>query len=1101
MKCSACQHENGAWARFCDECGCALTRKCLACGGALTFGAKFCPHCGAAAGLEASSASSSSAAAATPTPIPAAAAGDRRQAAVLFADISGYTALCARNDAEQVQAMLGGFFDAMDAAIQTYGGHVVDRIGDAVMAVFGAPMAHGNDGERAVRCALDMHHAASALIDCEGQPLRLHIGIACGEVVAATISAGATSKYSVTGDPVNLAARLVALAADGETLISEALLALVLKSVHAQALGARSIKGLAAPVPVWKVLGLRETGPEQLPLVGRHAELAQISGVLDGVRDSGTGLALYVRGDAGIGKSRLAAEFRERARQKGFDVPLGQVLDFGVGKGQDAIPTVLKAVLKVAMPADKAARRLAVRLALDSGLIEGDEELFVNDWLNLEQPGALQAVHDAMDNSSRVRRAGETLSAVLRRAAARQATLVTVEDIHWAAPDLLPHLAAITRAAAQAPLILVLTSRIEGDPLDKVWRAAFQSCPLLTIDLAPLRAQDAQLLANALVQESSDFAQQCIARAEGNPLFLEQLLKTRRESEAASVPPTIQSLVLERVDRLRARDRSAIQAASVIGKRFSLASLQAIAADPGAGCEALLAADLVRRDGPDFLFAHALIQEAIYASCLKSVRRELHRRAAAWFGHTEPVLQAEHLDRADDTGAAQAYRVAATHEAERFRYAAALQLAERGAVLAAATPIIGATTACELALLRGEVLREMGRSQDSIDCFRAATDLARDEHLRCHAWMGVAAGNRITGAFEDAMQALDQAQPIAERLDLPVECSKIHHTRGNLLFAQGKVEECNAQHQLALQYAVRSGQPECEAQAHSGLGDAQYAQGRMRSALACFQRCLALCAGHAWVRIEGPNRCMAGHCLWYENRLGEAIGEARRACDEAKKYGVVPVQVFAQTSLAQFLAESGRGVESERACEEGLVLARAAGSRRYESTLLFWLADVHLQQGRRGDATQALERALELARETGLGFIGAALFGRLARAASEADARARALREGEALLRGPGLAHCHLWFYRDAIEACVAAAEWEPASHYADALEKFVMPEPLPWALLIVARCRALKQLALGPERAQSVSRLLDLRTQVQAAGVGWALAGIDAALAGGIGS
>ena len=1088
MKCSRCEHDNLASAKFCQECGEALVRKCSACGAALAMAAKFCHECGAPTRIG-EVAPNPPAATVPPT-------GERRQAAVLFADISGYTALCARSDAEQVQAMLGRFFGSMDLVVTSYGGRVIDQIGDAVMAVFGAPVAHGNDAERAVRCALDMHKAAAGLPDCDGQPLRLHIGLASGEVVAAKIGTGASSKYSVTGDTINLAARLDALASEGETLISEELHNSVVTAIEAHPLGEHLVKGFAAAMPVWKVLGLREAQTERLPLVGRRAELAQVIGALDAVREGGTGLSIFVRGDAGIGKSRFVAELRTRALQSGFEVPIGRVLDFGVGKGEDAIPTVLRMVLKVDAQADEAARRRAVNIALESGLIEGDEELFVNEWLGLVQPVKLKPVFDAMPNTSRVRRAGETLTALLRRAASRQAMLITVEDIHWAPADLLPHLAAITRAAEGAPLILVLTSRIEGDPLDKAGRAALQACPLLTIDLAPLRTQDAQLMARALMRETSEFTAQCIARAEGNPLFLEQLLRARREPEAASVPPTIQSLVLERVDRLAAHDRSTIQAASVLGKRFTFESLQAIVGGAAVTCDGLLAADLIRPDGSGFLFAHALIQDAVYASTLKSVRRHLHSQAAAWFGEAEPVLQAQHLDRADDPSAARAYLAAALYEIERFRFESALQLAERGATLAATLPVAGDTTACELALMRAEALREMGRSTESIDGFRAATELAQTDLQRCHAWMGVAAGNRITGAFDDAMHALRQAQPIAELLDLPTESSKIHHMRGNLLFAQGKVTECNAQHQLALEHAVRNGNVECEAQALSGLGDAQYALGQMHSALAYFQRCVALCAGRAWVRIEGPNRCMTGHCLWYLNRLHEAVEEARHACDEAKKYGGLPVQVFAQTSLAQFFTELGSIAEAERACGEGLALARVTGSRRYEALNLLLLADLRLQQGRRDEARQHLEVALGLARDTGMGFIGAALYGRLARVAIDPDERAHALREGEALLNGPCLSHCHLWFYRDAIEACISAADWDSGSRYAAALQAFVDPDPLPWALLIVARYRALQDLVLDRHGEQTVERLMQLRLQVNSAGLGWALDAMDEALA-----
>ena len=1098
MLCPRCRHPNRAQAKFCDECGAPV---------------HLAPVTRAAAALPRDSTA------------PDIDRADRRQATVLFTDISGYTEQCARSDPEQVQALLGRFYAAMDGIVEAYGGRVFDRAGDAVMAVFGAPVAHGNDGERAVRAALEMHAVAAGLADCDGQPLRLHIGIASGEVVAAVIGAGGKSKYSVTGDTVNLAARLDALAGAGETLIADALHRSLARVVEARSLGEQSIKGLAVPVPVWQVTGLRAAALERTPLVGRDAELAQLLAALDAVRDSAQGLTIVLRGDAGIGKSRLLEEFRARAAARGFATAAGQVLDFGVGKGQDAVASVLRSVLGVAPldpaadPAgDDAARHSAVRRALQCGAVASDEEVFINDLLDLRQPPALKRVFEAMDNASRTRRSGEALAAVLQRAARTRPLLLSLEDMHWASPDVLRLSAAMASATADSALIVLLTSRLDGDPMNAAWRAGVgaEAGAWQSIDLAPLRDEEAAQLARRLIEGSGRFVAQCIARAEGNPLFLEQLLRT--QSEAASVPPTIQSLVLERVDRLAEPERSALQAAAVIGKRFSLDSLRAVVGRPGMACDALLAADLVRAEGGGFLFAHALIQEAVYASTLKSVRRDLHRKAAAWFvevddlgaaepglhvgqaGHAEPVLHAEHLDRADDPGAAQAYLSAATQENARFRHDAALRLSERGAKLAAATS--NRAAACELALLRGEVLREMGRSPDSIAAFRAAADFATTDLQRCHAWLGVAAGNRITGAFDAAMAALNQAEPIAERLGLALETSKIHHLRGNLLFAQGKVAACDAEHQFALAHAVRAGNVECEAQALSGLGDAQYAQGRMHSALAYFQRCVGLCAGRHWVRIEAPNRCMTGHCLWYQNRLGSAIDEARRACDDAHRHGAVPVEVFAQTSLAQFLAEAGLNEEAEQACDHGLVLARAAGSRRYESTLLHWLAGIRLAQGQAEAARQLLDQALELARETGLGFIGAALFARLARAVADPHARAKALRDGAALLHGPGLAHGHLWFYRDAIEASIAADDWDTALRHADAFEAFAAAEPLPWATLLVARCRALHGVAAlaavgqGSARELVLHRLQRLRADVDAAGLGWALASIDAALA-----
>ena len=1058
MQCSRCRHENRSKAKFCQECGAALT----------LFEAPANPNDAAA-------------------PDPVAMAGDRRQVAILFADISGYTAQCARSDPEEIQAMLGRFFDAMDTVVEGYGGQVFDRAGDAVMAVFGAPKAHGNDAQRAIRAGLDMHAAAARLIDCDGQPLCLHIGVASGEVVAAVISGGGKAKYSVTGDAVNLAARLDALASAGETLISDALYRSVCAVVDAQAMGECAVKGFAVPVPVWKVRALRAAGAERSPFVGRRVELTQLVDALDGVRVTQTGTTIVLRGDAGIGKSRLVEELRTRAKLQGFDVPLGQVLDFGVGKGQDAVPTVLKWVLEMPVSDDEPARRLALRRALDSGLIAGDEEVFVNDLLDVDQPAPLKAIFDALDHATRLRRSGETFAAVLRRAAALRPLLVTIEDLHWASADLLRHVAALAVAAAQSPMILIVTARAEADPSDGSWLASVPGHAVLTIDLAPLPAQESQLLARELVEAWSEFASNCIERAEGNPLFLEQLLRGSHASAQQRVPATIQSLILERMDRLSARDRVALQAASVLGKRFSQKDLHAIG-EPHDGCDALVAADMIRPDGIEYSFAHALIQEAVYASTLKSKRRELHRRAARWFGQGEPVLRAEHLDRAEDAEAAQAYLIASRQEAGRFRFDSALRLVERASEIAS-TP----TVACAVALLRGEILRETGRSKESIVAFRYALDLAEEGALRCRAWMGIAAGHRVTGELALAMEALGQAQPIAEQLHLAVECSRIHHTRGNLHFAQGDVQSCAAEHRQALEMAQRSGNAECEAHALGGIADANYAQGRMLTALTYFRRCIEMCAEHGWIGVEISNRCMAAVCLWYQGALDEGILELRRACADAQRVGMVPARIMALDTLAILLSEAGHFDETEEVCMRGLALARPAGSRRYESLLLWNLANVHLARGDLAEAAKQLTAALELARETGLGSLGPAIYGRLARTAQGAAERAQALGNGEALLKEPCLAHAPLGFYRDAIEATLAVGDWERTLRYAAALEEFVSAEPLPWALLVVARARALRDAATGADRQEVAWRLSRLREEVVAAGWGSALPAIDA--------
>ncbi len=241
---------------------------------------------------------------------------------------------------------------------------------------------------------------------------------------------------------------------------------------------------------------------------------------------------------------------------------------------------------------------------------------------------------------------------------------------------------------------------------------------------------------------------------------------------------------------------------------------------------------------------------------------------------------------------------------------------------------------------------------------------------------------------------------------------------------------------------------------------------------------------------------MIGHCLWYENRLPEAVDEARSARDEALRSGVAPVQVFAQTTLTQLLTESSRDEEADASGAEALELARRTGSRRYEATLLMFAADRHLRQGHRGRANDDLAAAFALSHQTGLGFIGAALHGRMARAALGAEERSRCIAEGQALLGQTGLAHNHLWFYRDAIEARLAAGEWSLALEQADAFERLFTAEPLPWVLLLVERARSIAEAMKAPGDPAAMMRLKAARVEVEAAAMRWALPGIDAALA-----
>ena len=872
MRCPQCDLDNREERKFCAKCGTPLGWACPNCGFANAPGESFCGGCGRSATAPAGSAQLRPRTRCGGREVE----GERRQVAILFTDLCGFTALSTRLDAEDLRRLVEAFYARADAIITQYGGTVEKHAGDAVMALFGAPVAHGDDALRAVRAALDIQSSVTELSDPSGKPLASHANRP-GEVVSwrsGTRLFGARLRCQPGG-------RLVELAKPGETVISAPLARLLEGKVRAVALPPATLKGIDSAVTGWRVEGLAAEAAPRTPFVGRESELLMLKGLLQACCDGGRGRVVVLRGEAGIGKSRLLAEISQEALGRGFTVHKGLVLDFGTGKGQDAIRLLTRSLLGIALGADKRQRKETADRAVNEGWLLATERPSLDDLLDLPMESESRAVYEAMDEATRqFRRRGLILS-LAKRLTRDRPLFLAVEDAHWADATLLEDLAALASVTAEAPAVFALTTRPEGDPTDRRWRGKLGSAAVGTIDLSPLTPAEAKHLAADLLGAGDERIAACVERAEGNPFFLEQLLLHTGEVAAASVPASVQSLVLGRADRLPPAEKRALQAASVLGQRVPLPVLRHLLGDQSYEATHLIDQQFLTEDDGGLAFVHALMRDGVYGSLLKTRRRELHQAAADWYADRDLSLHAQHLDMAGNPGAAGAYLAAAEAAANEYRAEQALSLARRGLEL----PGEEATRA-SLANLSGEVQQGLGRTEEAISAFRKAADVSLAGRPRLRALLGLAHGLLVLDRFAEAMTVLDGAQSEAEKQNLLVEQSRIHTLRGNAHFPRGEIERCLAEHTEALRLAEASNAKEEQARALGGLADANYMRGLFRTARQMFQRCVDISATQGYRRIEAANLPMLGWTLVLSCNLLQRPSMLSVRCNWPNKSGI-----------------------------------------------------------------------------------------------------------------------------------------------------------------------------------------------------------------------
>jgi class 3 adenylate cyclase/tetratricopeptide (TPR) repeat protein len=1061
--CARCQSENKEGRKFCASCGAALARPCEECGYANDASDGFCGGCGRAlsqGGLAVAK-------------IHAGGEGDRRPVAVMFCDIVGYTSLSSKLDPEEVHALLERFFAVVDSVVDRYGGVIDKHIGDAAMALFGAPRAHGDDALRAVRAALDIEAAVAETLAASSEPLAVHVGLAMGEVVARTVGSDRHRGYTVTGEAANVAARLLSLAGAGETLVSEEIYRATSQAANYEPLGDQALKGLGSAVQVWRLTGMKRSAAAGAPLVGRRAEIEQCRAILSAIGEGASGAVVVVRGEPGIGKTRLVEEAQSIALDMGFKRHVGWVLDFGMERGHGAVRTIVTGLLGL----DRDASAEDAEAAIVAAKPTGDDSLYLRDLLEIPQREDDRSLYEAIDRAARARAKERVLIDLIEAAAGADPLLVTIEDVHWADPEMLALLAAIARATTRSRTAVVMTTRIGADPLDAGWRAAAGDGFQLTIDLKPLAPAESERIASSFPAAEA-FAAKCVERAGGNPLFLEQLLRTAGDLVDGKLPSTVQSVVLARTDLLAPSDKRAIEAASVLGQRFALMSLRALINDPRYACDALLRNALLRPVADGLQFVHALVRDGVYASLTRARRRRLHKSAADVF-LDDPVLRAEHLDLAEDPQAPQAYLEASRSQQSLFRLDQALNLALRGLTIAAAP-----RDRVALALQVGALKLDAGRGEDALEAYRAALASGAADADRLQALIGCAAANRLLARIDDAFAALSDAEPAARAGADSRALAEIHYLRGNLHFARGELEVCRNEHSSALNVALHLDSPEWRARALSGLADAQYMDCRMATALTHFSQCVDLCDVAGLARIAVPNRVMMGHCRIYLCEFDAAVEDMERALETARRIGNSHAEMFALQSTGLCLTAAGRHDDAVEIEARALEQARRLKTRRYEAIILAACAERALVAGRAGEALSLVRSGLEASEETSPGFVGAILFGLLALAEPSLAAQESALSAGETLLAKGAVGHNHFWFRRYAIEWALRARDWDAADRHADAILKRTAQEPLPYSSYFARRGQLLVRIGRAGGGESDARELSELGSSAAAVGL-----------------
>jgi len=1015
MQCPHCQHKNPTDLTFCEDCAIPLASTCLSCGAGNPPANKFCGQC--AAPLP-SRVTAKFVAPDSHTPkhfdqrtpgSTAALEGERKQVTVLFADLKGSMEVLAERDPEEARKLLDPVLEHMMEAVHRYEGTVNHVMGDGIMALFGAPIAHEDHAARACYAALAMQqtigqYATQVELNL-GSSIQIRVGLNSGEVVVRAIGNDLDMDYSAIGETTHLAARMEEMAPPGTIWLTLATLRLAEPFVHARPLGAVTVRGRRNPVDVFELAGARHIRRTEAAVlrgltrfVGREQELAELGRSFEKAV-AGHGSVTGTVGDPGIGKSRFFLEFTRSPLLAGC-----LVLEAGtVSYGRTTAYLPLLDLLRRYFGFQEGASPAVVREKITQTLLTLDEQLAeaVTPLLALFGAVSDDSPFPTYDPLRRRELTQEALTHFLVRLSQVEPLVLIVEDLQWIDPETQGLLDRLVESLPTARILLLVNYRPE---YRHTWaRKSYYH----QIGLEPLSREAAQSLLGSLLGDHPDLGslrQLLVERAEGNPFFLEESVRVIVDDELLigeaghyrparalqpHVPATVQALLAARIDRLPAIEKSLLQRASVIGKDFRLALLESIADLPttaiGQTLRSLQRAEFLfeRVSFPDpvYSFKHALTHEVAYGSLLHDQAKRLHAEIvsaiellyANTLGDQAEAL-AHHavlgevwpkaVDYLRQAGAAAFAR--GSIEESLGRYEKALGLADQ---LEPSTDNIGRRIDVRLDLhvpliVLGQVSRLIELHRESERLARELDDSPRLGRLLCrmsqYAWME----GRFKDGLERAQQALDIAGALgdAEIGTLATYALGLNHC---LLGAYGPAIDLfqrivdgpdaeRAKRLLAVTVPAYVG-------AAGWLGYSLTLTGAVDRALLYTDRAAQVADESDHPQAQAIAYTLRVITLLYRGKVEIAVAEGARAVHLCESKALLVWLPGAVATLGWALALAGRAAEGVVHLERGATFMEAIGIRSNLSRLYVWWADALLMAGHLLDARRVVDRALDLA--------------------------------------------------------------------------------------------------------------------------------------------